>query len=160
MIYGLYNIATVLSDGARMPEKAHGDEDAAFDLYASEDSWVGAGETVLIPTGVSITIPEGCAGLILPRSGLATKAGLIIPNAPGLIDPGYRGEVKVAVHLLPRPGDIYAFAHRLEPSHHFIRQGDRIAQLLIVPTVPATFLPASALQESVRGSGGFGSTGL
>jgi dUTP pyrophosphatase len=166
MIYGLYNIATVLSGHASLPKKAHGDEDAAFDLCASEKVTIYAGDTCLVPTGLSVVIPEGCAGLILPRSGLASRHGLTVINAPGLIDPGYRGEVKVPLHLTLSGYDVRTTIEQMQgrtvsPSRSFdIAIGDRIAQLLIVPTVPVHFLPTSSLEESERGSGGFGSTGL
>ena len=163
MIYGLYNIPTMLSDGARLPVRQHEHEDAAFDLCASEDCWIEAGRVSYIPTGLSVEIPEGCAGLVLPRSGLSTKHNLIIPNAPGLIDPGYRGEIKVAMTRLLDADDIHAIRHNDQYESirsYFVAAGDRIAQLLIVPAIGVTFTPAHALSESGRGVGGFGSTGV
>lgn len=121
--------------------------DAGLDLRAAIDVTVAPGERAMVPTGVAVAIPEGHAGLVLPRSGLASKQGLTLANAPGLIDAGYRGEVICAVvNLDPRTPVV-------------IRAGDRIAQLVIVavPTVAAAW--ADELPESRRGEGGFGSTG-
>ena len=167
MIHGLYNVPTVLSDGARLPEKAHELEDAAYDLHASEPTTLLPGTPRLVKTGVSVEIPEGCAGLVLPRSGLALKHGITVMNAPGLIDPGYRGEIGV---ILFKALSIYdsadvitdgATMNQWITDHGFhIAPGDRIAQLLIVPAIGVTFTPAHALSESGRGVGGFGSTGV
>ena len=135
-----------LDDGAVLPSYAR-PGDAALDLSSLVDVEVGPGERAMIPTGVAVAIPEGHAGLVLPRSGLASKRGLTLANAPGLIDSGYRGEVTCAVVNLDRT----------EPVS--IRKGERIAQLLIVAT-PAVFPEwAADLPESERGEGGFGSTG-
>ena len=102
----------------------------------------------MVPTGVAVAIPEGHAGLVLPRSGLASKQGLTLANAPGLIDAGYRGEV-----------DLRGREPRSRPSRSTIAKGDRIAQLVIVamPEVKPTW--AEQLPPSHRGTGGFGSTG-
>jgi dUTP pyrophosphatase len=169
MIHGLYTIATRLSDGARLPEKAHGDEDAAFDLHASESAAILPGGRTLVKTGVSVEIPQGCAGLVLPRSGLAMKDGITLLNAPGLIDPGYRGEIGVVLHKPFTAYDVQPPECAYDPvalnswiSDHsfFVFPGSRIAQLLIVPTTAVHFTSRDALSESVRGVGGFGSTGL
>jgi len=130
----------------RLPEAQH-PGDAGLDLRAAVDVSVKPGERAMVPTGVAVAIPDGHAGLVLPRSGLASKRGLTLANAPGLIDAGYRGEVICSVVNL----DPY------EPVE--IAAGDRVAQLVIValPSVAPAFvddLPASA-----RGEGGFGSTG-
>ena len=121
--------------------------DAGLDLCAAEGITVKPGERAMVPIGVAVAIPDGHAGLVLPRSGLASKKGLTLANAPGLIDPGYRGEVFCAVVNLDRH----------EPVE--ISAGDRIAQLVIV-ALP-DLLPAfvEELPESSRGAGGFGSTG-
>lgn len=135
-----------LSPDAVLPARAH-PGDAGLDLVAADDAEIGPGERVRIPTGIAVAIPEGYAGLVLPRSGLAWRQGLTLANAPGLIDAGYRGEVIVAVV-------------NLDPSERvWIARGERIAQLVIVP-VPA-FDPSWAedLPPSSRGDGGFGSTG-
>lgn len=121
--------------------------DAGLDLRAAEGVTVKPGERAMVPTGVAVAIPDGHAGLVLPRSGLASKKGLTLANAPGLIDPGYRGEVFCAVVNLDRH----------EPVE--ISAGDRIAQLVIValPDLSPAFV--DELPESSRGAGGFGSTG-
>jgi dUTP pyrophosphatase len=122
--------------------------DAGLDLAANADVVVAAGERALIPTGLAVAIPEGHAGLVLPRSGLASRRGLTLANAPGLIDAGYRGEVTIAVvNLDPR--------EKVE-----ISRGDRIAQLLVVPFAPVEPVEVAELPDSNRGTGGFGSTGL
>jgi dUTP pyrophosphatase len=135
-----------LDDGLPMPERAH-PGDAGFDLRAAVDLVLAPGERALIPTGLAVAIPDGFAGLVQPRSGLAARHGLGLVNAPGLIDAGYRGEIKViAINLDPR-----------EPFE--VHRGDKIAQLVVYP-VPATILrEVSELPESERGSEGFGSTG-
>ncbi len=121
--------------------------DAALDLTAAEDAEVGPGERALVPTGVAVAIPDGFAGLVLPRSGLASRQGLTLANSPGLIDSGYRGEVTCAVVNLDRNTAVR------------INKGDRIAQLLIVPAPVVEPTWTEQLPPSERGSGGFGSTG-
>jgi dUTP pyrophosphatase len=135
-----------LEAGMPLPARAH-PGDAGFDLRSAVDVEVGPGERAMVPTGLAVAIPEGYAGLVLPRSGLASKHGLTMANAPGLIDAGYRGELVCAVVNLDRQ-------HAVKVS-----RGDRIAQLVIV-AVPA-FDPAwvGQLPPSSRGEGGFGSTG-
>jgi dUTP pyrophosphatase len=130
-----------------LPTRAR-DGDAGLDLAANIDATVGPGERALVPTGLAVAIPEGHAGLVLPRSGLASRLGLTLANAPGLIDPGYRGEVTVAVvNLDPRAA--------VE-----IRRGDRIAQLVVVPFASVEPEDIDELPETARGAGGFGSTGV
>ena len=121
--------------------------DAGLDLRAAIDATVKPGERVMVPTGVAIAIPDGHAGLVLPRSGLASARGLTLSNSPGLIDAGYRGEVICSVVNLDRDEAVE------------IRAGDRIAQLVIVaiPTVSPVW--ADDLPRTGRGEGGFGSTG-
>jgi dUTP pyrophosphatase len=122
--------------------------DAGLDLAANADVVVAPGERALIPTGLAVAIPEGHAGLVLPRSGLASRRGLTLANAPGLIDAGYRGEVTIAVvNLDPR--------EKVE-----ISRGDRIAQLVVMPLAPVEPVEVAELPGSSRGTGGFGSTGL
>jgi dUTP pyrophosphatase len=130
----------------RLPE-AHHPGDAGLDLRAAVGATVKPGERVMVPTGVAVAIPDGHAGLVLPRSGLASKRGLTLANAPGLIDAGYRGEVICAVVNL----DPYEAVE--------IAVGDRIAQLVIVglPSVAPSFV--DELPTTARGEGGFGSTG-
>jgi dUTP diphosphatase len=131
---------------ARLPSYAH-PGDAGLDLASAVDAEVRPGERVMIPTGVAVAIPEGHAGLVLPRSGLASREGLTLANAPGLIDAGYRGEVTCAVVNLDRERPVT------------IRKGDRIAQLVIVPVVLVTSTWSEELPPSERGEGGFGSSG-
>lgn len=121
---------------------------AGADLYALTDGNVElkSGETKLIHTGISLEIPEGCGGFIFARSGLATKRGLAPANKVGVVDSDYRGEIMVALHN-----------HSSETQ--VIENGERIAQLVIMPYVAAQFIECDELSETVRGEGGFGSTG-
>ncbi len=135
-----------LKDEAVLPTRAH-EGDAGLDLYACETAHIGPGERWSVGTGVSVQIPDGHAGLVLPRSGLAKRHGIALVNAPGLIDSGYRGELRVLL-LNTDPADVF----RVEP-------GDRIAQLVVTPIALAEPVEAAALSESVRGDGGFGSSG-
>lgn len=135
-----------LKDDAVLPSRAH-EGDAGLDLYACEAAHIGPGERWSIGTGVAVEIPTGHAGLVLPRSGLAKKHGIALVNAPGLIDSGYRGELRVLL-LNTDPADTF----RVEP-------GDRIAQLVIAPITIAEPVERESLAESARGDGGFGSSG-
>jgi dUTP pyrophosphatase len=135
-----------LSEGAILPTRAH-EGDAGLDLYACEPAHIGPGERWSVGTGVGVEIPDGHAGLILPRSGLAKRHGIALVNSPGLIDSGYRGELRVLL-LNTDPAEIF----RVAP-------GDRIAQLVITPIAIAEPVEATALAESARGDGGFGSSG-
>jgi dUTP pyrophosphatase len=135
-----------LDPGLPMPAYAH-PGDAGADLVAAVDVELAPGERAVVPTGVAIALPEGYAGFVHPRSGLAAKTGLSLVNAPGTIDAGYRGEIKViVVNLDPR-----------EPIH--LDRGDRIAQLVVQRVERADFVEVAELPESVRAEGGFGSTG-
>ena len=121
--------------------------DAGADVYAREGVTLAPGERRLVPTGIALALPEGYVALVHPRSGLANRSGLSIVNAPGTIDAGYRGEIQVClVNLDP--------ATPIELS-----RGDRIAQLVIQRFETAEFIEVSELPESVRGAGGYGSTG-
>ncbi len=136
-----------LSDRATVP--AYGSEYAAgADLYACIEGeiTVAPHTTVVIPTGIAMELPLGYAGLIYARSGLATKKGLAPANKVGVVDCDYRGEVKVALHN-----------HGETPQT--VASGERIAQLVITPYITAQFEPCEELSETVRGAGGFGSTG-
>jgi dUTP pyrophosphatase len=129
-----------------MPSYAH-PHDAGADIMTAVDVELAPGERALVPTGIAIAVPEGYAAFVHPRSGLAVRLGLALVNAPGTIDAGYRGEVKViVVNLDPR-----------EPIR--LRRGDRIAQLVVQRVEPVEFAAADELPESARASGGFGSTG-
>jgi len=135
-----------LKDEARLPVRAH-EGDAGLDLYACEAAHIGPGERWSVGTGVGVEIPEGHAGLVLPRSGLARDHGIALVNAPGLIDSGYRGELRVLL-LNTDPAETF----RVEP-------GDRIAQLVLTPIVTPEPVEAESLNQSARGQGGFGSSG-
>ena len=121
--------------------------DAGADLVSTEDLVLRPGHRALVGTGVSIALPEGFAAFVMPRSGLAAKHGITVVNAPGTVDAGYRGEIKVSL-----------LNTDLEAEHH-VAVGDKIAQLVIMPVVRATFVPVPTLPESVRGVDGHGSTG-
>ena len=137
---------TRLSDAARAPQRAH-DGDAGYDLFAAEAARLEPGERASVGTGIAGAIPDGCAGLVLPRSGLAARHGISVVNAPGLIDSGYRGEVRV----------LLLNTDRSEPFD--IAPGDRIAQLVISRVESPELVELPSLDETVRGAGGFGSTG-
>ena len=122
--------------------------DAGADLTASEDVMLRPFERALVPTGIAIALPAGYVALVHPRSGLAVKQGVTVLNAPGTIDAGYRGEIKVPLI-------------NLDPEHTVsLHAGDRIAQMVIQRYVEATFVPAERLPGSDRAERGFGSTGL
>jgi dUTP pyrophosphatase len=135
-----------LDPAATLPARAH-DGDAGLDLCACEAVTVWAGERATVRTGLALEIPPGHAGLVLPRSGLAARHGIALVNSPGLIDSGYRGEVRVL--LLNTDGE----------THFEVSSGDRIAQLLLVPFATAEAVEVEELAASERGDGGFGSTG-
>jgi dUTP pyrophosphatase len=135
-----------LKDEALLPTRAH-EGDAGLDLYACEAAHIGPGERWSVGTGVGVEIPAGHAGLVLPRSGLARDHGIALVNAPGLIDSGYRGELRVLL-LNTDPAETF----RVEP-------GERIAQLLLTPIATPAPVEKTALSESARGEGGFGSSG-
>ncbi len=135
-----------LNDGAVLPSRAN-EGDAGLDLYACEAAHIGPGERWSIGTGIAVEIPDGHAGLVLPRSGLAKRHGISLVNSPGLIDCGYRGEIRVLL-LNTDPAEVF----RVAP-------GDRIAQLVISPIALAEPVEAEVLADSARGDGGFGSSG-
>jgi dUTP pyrophosphatase len=135
-----------LDPAAELPAHAH-EGDAGLDLCSTIDVEVLPGERAMVPTGLSVAIPDGHAGLVLPRSGLASRLGLTLANAPGLIDSGYRGEVTCAVVNLDRDQAVK------------IRRGDRIAQLVVVALPQILPSWVDDLPPSSRGEGGFGSTG-
>lgn len=135
-----------LNEEAVLPSRAH-EGDAGLDLYACEAAHIGPGERWSIGTGIAVEIPDGHAGLVLPRSGLAKRHGITLVNSPGLIDAGYRGEVRVLL-LNTDPAEVF----RIAP-------GDRIAQLVIAPIALAEPVERDSLTESARGDGGFGSSG-
>jgi dUTP pyrophosphatase len=141
------DIAVVRLDaGLPLPSYAH-PGDAGADLHTAVDVTLAPGERALVPTGLSIALPDGYVGLVHPRSGLAARHGLSVVNAPGTIDAGYRGEIKVLlINLDP-----------VEPVT--LSRGDRIAQLVVQRFERARFVEVGVLPDSRRGAGGYGSTG-
>jgi dUTP pyrophosphatase len=130
-----------------LPSYAH-PGDAGLDLVTTIDATIAPGERRLLPTGIAIALPDGFAAFVHPRSGLASKFGLTVVNAPGTIDAGYRGEISVALVNLDLS----------EPVT--VSRGDRIAQLVVVPVATAVLHEVQTLPGSHRGDGGFGSTGI
>jgi dUTP pyrophosphatase len=140
------DVPVVLAPGTSAPAYAH-PGDAGADLSCSEDVTLPPGERRTVGTGVSIALPDGYAAFVHPRSGLAARHGVTIVNAPGTVDAGYRGEIRVTL----------LNTDLREPV--VLRRGDRIAQLVVQRVERVRFVPADRLPESVRGTGGFGSTG-
>ena len=138
---------TRLDPDAVLPGQGH-DDDAGYDLCANADAVIEpGGGRALVPTGLAVAIPAGCGGFVLPRSGLALKHGVTVLNAPGLIDPQYRGEVKVLLV-------------NTDPEHAYeIHRGDRIAQLVIERVEYVEWQEVDALDATERDTFGFGSTG-
>lgn len=130
-----------------LPVYAH-HGDAGLDLFSSVDVTVMPGDRFLVPTGIALAIPIGCAGFVLPRSGSALKRGLGLANSPGLIDSAYRGEIKVIVVNLDRDESIV------------ITRGEKIAQLVVQRVEQCSLREVDVLDDTVRGEGGFGSTGV
>src|SRR6266568_3171717 len=131
---------------AILPQYAHGpNEDAGMDLHAVEDVLLEPGAPLLVPTGLTIEVPPGYEAQVRPRSGLALKHAITIPNAPGTIDPGYRGEVRVIML-------------NLGAAPYEIHPGDRIAQMIVARYESVEWLEGN-LADSSRGAGGFGSSG-
>jgi dUTP pyrophosphatase len=139
-------LITRLDPGVPVPSYEH-PGDAGADLVTTVDATLAPGERALLPTGIAIALPDGYAAFVHPRSGLAVRFGVSLVNAPGTVDAGYRGEIRVSVI-------------NLDPHHPVVfRRGDRIAQLVIQPVVRARFHEVERLPGSARGDGGFGSTG-
>ena len=134
-----------LDAGLPLPARAR-EHDAGLDLYAAEAVTIEPGARALVPTGIALAIPQGYAGFVLPRSGLAFRHGVTQLNAPGLIDAGYRGEVKVLLVNHDRAAAAIA-------------RGDRIAQLVVQRVEPAELIEVDELPPSDRGASGFGSSG-
>ena len=134
-----------LDPEVEIPTRSH-IGDAAVDLQARYDITLEPGERAAVPTGIAVAIPEGFAGLVLPRSGHARRHGVGVVNGPGLIDSGYRGEVSVLL-----------INHGTEPVK--FARGERIAQLAVVPVPAVEWVEVVELDETARGTGGFGSTG-
>ncbi|WP_142110959.1 dUTP diphosphatase [Rarobacter incanus] len=139
-------LVKILDEAASLPAYAH-PGDAGADLVTTQDVELAPLTRALVPTGISIALPDGYVALVHPRSGLAIKQGLTIVNAPGTVDAGYRGEIKVALY-------------NSDPTTPIVlRRGDRIAQLVIQEVTRARFIAAQELPGSDRGDGGFGSSG-
>ncbi len=136
----------VLFRGEIVPEYAH-PGDAGADLSAAEAVELGPGQRATVGTGVSIALPDGYVGFVVPRSGLAARHGITIVNSPGTVDAGYRGELRVTL----------LNTDAVEP--YSVAAGDRIAQLIVMPVSRARFVPVGSLPGSDRGESGFGSTG-
>jgi len=132
---------------AKLPNRAHSD-DACFDLYSAQHWDISPEETVAITTGYNIALPKGYAGLVCSRSGLASRNGVFVLNAPGIVDAGYRGELKVILHNTSE--DLFT-----------VRVGDRIGQLFIQKVLPFVCVEVDQFsdEQTDRGEGGFGSTG-
>jgi dUTP diphosphatase len=135
-----------LHDDAVLPLRAY-PGDAGLDLISCERVEIGPGERAVVGTGIAVAVPEGHAGLVVPRSGLAARHGIGIANAPGLVDSGYRGEVRV----------VLVNTDRSDPFT--VEAGMRIAQLVVVPIVAAEPLDVDTLSATERGTAGFGSSG-
>lgn len=136
-----------LDSGLPLPAYAH-EGDAGLDLYAAQTTQLAPGERALISTGIAVAIPDGHAGFVQPRSGLALRLGLSFVNTPGLIDSHYRGEIRL-------------IAINLDATHPItVNRGDKIAQLVIQRVEHATLIEVDDLDETQRGEGGFGSTGV
>ncbi len=135
-----------MDGGLPLPAYAH-PGDAGFDICTSIDFTLAAGERAVVPTGIALALPDGYAAFVHPRSGLAAKHGVTVVNAPGTIDAGYRGEVRVCLLNTDRTETVS------------FRRGDRIAQIVIQPVARAVLHEAESLPGSHRGEGGYGSTG-
>ncbi len=135
-----------LDDTLPVPTRAH-PGDAGVDLHAREDVTLAPGQRALVPTGVAIALPDGYAAFTHPRSGLATRHGITILNAPGTIDAGYRGEIMVNLHNTDA-GETFT-----------VHRGDRIAQLIVQPVCVVSFTEVAALPGSARGASGHGGSG-
>ncbi len=135
-----------LDPAATLPTRAY-EHDAGLDLYAVKDATLAPGGRASVGTGVAVEIPPGHAGLVLPRSGLAARHGIALVNAPGLIDAGYRGEIRVLLLNTDREASFSLAA------------GDRIAQLVLIAVATPTVVEVQSLTGSERGTGGFGSSG-
>jgi dUTP pyrophosphatase len=136
-----------LRDDAVLPSRAHSG-DAGFDLSACEEVTIGVGERAAVGTGIAVEIPDGHAGLVVPRSGLALRHGLSMVNAPGVIDAGYRGEVRLLL------------LNTDKESPFTIERGMRVGQLLVVPVADVDVVETREVTTTDRGAGGFGSSGV
>ncbi len=140
------NVEVLIASG-EVPVYAH-PGDAGADLHSDESVVIAPGARATVGTGVTIALPNGFVAFVVPRSGLAAKHGITIVNAPGTVDAGYRGEIKVTL------------LNTDATAPFTIEPGDRIAQLIVMPVTRARFIPVETLPGSHRGDGGFGSTGV
>ena len=135
-----------LDPGLPLPRYAHAG-DAGLDLHSADAITLGAGQRGVVGTGLQIAVPDGYVGLVTPRSGTAVRAGLSMVNTPGILDSGYRGEVRIVLI-------------NLDPSETIeIARGDRVAQLVVVPVAAIEVVDSDELPATERGEGGFGSSG-
>lgn len=134
------------SDGAELPRYAH-EGDAGLDLRITHDVTLKPGERATVGTGLAVEIPQGCVGLVFPRSGLASKHGITLSSSVGVIDSGYRGEIGAT--LLNQSDETTT-----------LDAGTRVCQLIVMPFVPCELVPCEELTETERGAAGFGSTGI
>lgn len=135
-----------LSDGTELPRYAH-EGDAGLDLRITHDVTLNPGERATVGTGLAVEIPQGCVGLVFPRSGLASKHGITLSNSVGVIDSGYRDEIGAT--LLNQSDETTTLG-----------AGTRVCQLIVMPFVPCELVPCEELTETERGAAGFGSTGI
>lgn len=135
-----------LSDGAELPRYAH-EGDAGLDLRITHDVTLKPGERATVGTGLAVEVPQGCVGLVFPRSGLTSKHGITLSNSVGVIDSGYRGEIGAT--LLNQSDETTT-----------LDAGTRVCQLIVMPFVPCELVPCEELTETERGAAGFGSTGI
>ena len=135
----------LLNNNAQVPSKQH-ELDIGYDIYSSKEYELNPKNVTFIETGISIELPIGCGGFILPRSGLASKYSITSINSPGLIDPGYTGEIKIP--LINHSDEIYQ-----------LKKGERFAQLVLIEVNNANFKVVEKLNDSIRSDKGFGSTG-
>lgn len=135
-----------ISEGTQLPCYAH-EGDAGLDLRITEAVTIEPMQRQFVGTGVAVEIPSGCVGLVFPRSGLASGTGITMPNAVGVIDSGYRGEIRATL---------------LNISNETVTldAGTRVCQLVVMPYVPCELVPVDELSETERGTDGFGSTGI
>ena len=153
-------IPTVLKDGVELISYAH-EGDAGLDLCATEDVTLMPGEWRMVGSGVSMAIPKGFVGLVVPRSGLGCK-GLVLKNGIGVIDAGYRGEIGMPLlnnNEMHHEGGYLAYKNNHKGTIH-VHKGDRVAQLVIIPVAQASLVQVDKLDETERQDGGFGSTGI
>ena len=141
-----WTILKVKAEDEKLVPKHANEGDAGLDLRAKEPVLIEPGKTGRVGTGLKMAIPEGYFGMVAPRSGLAAKHGITMANTPGIVDSGYRGEVKLPLHNLSnRP--------------YVVEEGERVAQMILVPYISAKCRQVDDLGETERGTGGFGSTG-